>query len=786
MLKNYFKTALRSLWNNKGYGFLNIAGLAVGIASAALIFLWVEDELTYNHHHADIDRIYRVMEHQTFDGTIYTMGATPGVLARGMQEEIPGVALTARTNWGARKLFSLADKSIFEEGIYMDSSFFKIFDFPFLQGNAAKPFSQLHSIVISRQMAERFFENPHDAFGKSIKMDNEQEYLISGVFEDLPANSSFDFDWAVPFKLYVDENQWLTDWASNGIITYAKLAENADPAQVNAQLLGYIKSKNEEAVAQAFLFPITDWRLYSKFENGKQVGGLIQFVRLFSTIAWIILIIACINFMNLATARSEKRAREVGVRKVLGAGRGRLVLQFMTESLLLSFIAVVLSVGIIYLCINGFNKLVEKELAVNIFDPLHFLALLGIGVLCGIIAGSYPALYLSSFNPVTVFKGLRIKGNTSAGLIRKGLVVTQFAASIVLIIGTIVIYEQIQHIKSRDLGYNKEQVVYMNLQGKMNERFSVIRQDLLASGMVAHAAVSNQRVLQMGNNGWGYEWKGKDPNQQILITNENVSHDYLKTMGMRLKSGRDFKPIEAQDSNSIIINESLAKLMNKEEAVGEIISSDSRDFEIIGVVHDFVYSDVYAPAAPLILFAQPSATNFLFVRLRQGVNMPDALAKLESVLKAHNPGYPFEYKFLDEEFDNLFKSEMLIGKLSRIFAMLAIFISCLGLFGLAAYTAERRTKEIGIRKVLGASAVGIASLLSLDFLKLVFVSFLLAFPLAWYLMHQWLQDFAYRISINWTVFLVAGVAAILIALFTISFQAIRAALSNPVKNLRTE
>jgi putative ABC transport system permease protein len=786
MYKNYFKAAIRNLLHNKTYGFLNIAGLAVGIACAALIFLWVEDELTYNHHHKDLDRIYRVWEHQTYDGKTFTFGATPGVLARGMQDELPGVEITARTDWGMPKLFVKDDKNIFEHGMYMDSSFFRIFDFPFIKGDPSKPFNQLHSIVISKTMAEKFFKNANDAYGKTLKMDNEQEYFINGIFEDLPANSSFKFNWAVPFKLYEDNNQWLTSWGSNGVQTYVKVAPNTDVKRLNEKLLNFIQSKDENAVAKAFLFPITDWRLYSKFEDGKQVGGRIEYVRLFSIIAWIILIIACINFMNLATARSEKRAREVGVRKVLGAGKGKLVFQFLTESVILSFIAVILSVIIVYISLGGFNKLVEKELVVRISDPLHLGSLLVIGLVCGLIAGSYPALYLSSFKPIVVLKGIKIKGSTSAGLIRKGLVVTQFAISIILIISTIIIYQQVQHVKNRQLGYDKEQLVYMDLQGKMNEKFRAIYQNLLSTGVVENAAVSNQRVLQMGNNGWSYSWQGKDPESKILITNEWVSSQYIKTLGMNLKMGRDFGPIEKNDSLNIIVNESFAKLMNKEDVVGEIVRNNERDYQIIGVVEDFVYTDMYAPAMPLILFAQPSSTNYLFVRLKDNVNIKNALAKVESVVKTHNPGYPFEYKFMDEEFHKLFKSEMLIGTLSRVFAFLAIFISCLGLFGLAAYTAERRTKEIGIRKVLGASIASITKVLSADFLKLVFVSFLIAFPIAWYLMNKWLEDYAYRITINWIVFVYAGIAAIVIAVITISYQTIKAALTNPVKNLRME
>lgn len=786
MIRSYIKTAIRSLWNNKSYGLLNIAGLAVGIAAAGLIFIWAEDEINFNKHHKDSERIYRVMAHQTFDNTTYTFSSTPGRLAAGMKEDIPGIELSARTDWGIRSLFSRDNSHIYEQGIHTDSTFFRIFDFPFIHGDPEKPFNQLHSMVISRKMAEKFFGSADLAYGQSLKMNNEQEFIINGVFEDLPKNSSFQFDFAIPFKLYEDKNSWLQSWASNGVMTYVKLEPKAAPGKIDAELKGYLQKKDEQAISKPFLFPISDWHLYSKFENGKQVGGRIEYVRLFSIVAWIILIIACINFMNLATARSEKRAKEVGVRKALGANRNQLVIQFLLESVILSFFSVLLSIGLMYLFISPFNSLVGKELSVGITEPAHVFALVFIGLLCGLIAGSYPALFLSSFNPASVFKGVVFNGSKTAAFMRKGLVVAQFTISIVLIVSTIIIYDQIQHVQNRELGYNKENLIYTSTQGKIIDHFSVIKQELLATGMVENVSLSNQRLLQMGNNGWGYHWQGKDPNQKILITNERVSHEYIETMDMKLKAGRNFKSVEKQDSASIIINESLAKLMNKDDVIGEIITSGESNFEIIGVVEDFVYSDMYASAAPLILFPQPSSTNFMFIRLKKNADPGAALAKVESTMNKLNPGYPFEYKLVDEEFNKIFHTETLTGRLSRIFAFLAIFISCLGLFGLAAYTAERRIREIGIRKVLGASVTGIVRLLCLDFVKLIFVSFLIAFPIGWYFMNTWLHNFAYRIQIEWTIFLLAGSATVLIALLTVSYQAITAALANPVNNLRTE
>ncbi len=530
------------------------------------------------------------------------------------------------------------------------------------------------------------------------------------------------------------------------------------------------------------------WRLYNNFDtNGKEKEGRLKYVNLFSLIAWIILIIACINFMNLATARSEQRAREVGVRKVLGAGKRKLIAQFIGEALFMSLLSTLFAIIIILLVLPAFNTLVEKQLVLDIFNPSHFGALLLITILCGLIAGSYPAFYLSSFNPIAVLKGLKLKTG-SAGLIRKGLVVLQFAISVTLIISTIIIYQQIQHVKNRDLGYNKQGLIYTDLNGKMKENFSVIKNDLLQTGFVQNASLSNNQVLQLGSNTGDFAWAGKDPKKQVLITVEGVSPEYISTMGMHLKSGRDFYTDIKSDSNNVIINEALAKLLRKKDVVGSILTrNDGKEkYTIVGVIKDFVYNSMYAPASPLIMYSDTSNVNYLSVRLKQNADIKSALAKIESVVKHNNPGYPVEFNFVDEQFNQLFKTESLIGKLAGVFAVLAIVISCLGLFGLSAYTAEKRTKEIGIRKVLGASTSGLAGLLSKDFIKLVIISCLIAFPLAGWLMNNWLQDFEYRVHINPAIFIVAGLLATLIALITVSFQAIRAAVTNPAKSLRTE
>jgi ABC-type antimicrobial peptide transport system permease subunit len=511
---------------------------------------------------------------------------------------------------------------------------------------------------------------------------------------------------------------------------------------------------------------------------------------MFSTIAWIILLIACINFMNLSTARSEKRAREVGVRKVLGAGKNNLIGQFIGEAVFMSFLSVALSIAMMYLILPFFNTIVAKHLSMGLNYPTHVFVLIAIGLICGLVAGSYPAVYLSSFNPIWVFKGLKIKSSAPV-FIRKGLVILQFTISIALIIGTIIIYQQIQHIKNRELGFNKNNLIQTGLRGNIQKNYTAIKQDLLQSGFVENTALANLNMLYMGSSTNDFRWEGKDPAKKVLITQDYISPEYLSTAGIKIKQGRDFHPVAANDSQSVIINETLAKMIGK-DPVGKILFRDTSangaiPYNIVGVTKDFVFDDMYGKPDPLVFMCYPEDRfGYLYIRLKPQVNIEKAVAKIETTIKANNPGYPFDYIFVDDEFNRQFRSEMLIGKLSRVFALLAVIISCLGLFGLAAYTAERRTKEIGIRKVLGASVTGITGLLSKDFLRLVFISAVIAFPLSWWFMNKWLQNYAYRISINWWVFVIAGLLALLIALITISFQSIRAAIANPVKSLRTE
>ena len=790
MIKNYFKTAFRNLWKNRTYSFLNVFGLAIGVTCASLIFLWVEDELTFNHNFAKRNYLYHVMQNEKNDVGISTNGSTPGPLAAALKADIPGIINSGRLSWPMDELAVVGDKTIKENGMYADPSVLSMYKLAFIYGDAATALRDPNSVVISESMSKKFFGS-NNPIAKTIKMNIKGAYsvdglyTVTGVFKDLPANCYYHFQWLSPYTTWEDANTWLKPWDNNLTETIVELAPTANPAAINKKLANYLSTKVSGSTNPCFLFSMNDWHLRANFVNGVQDGGNIKYVKLFSTIAFIILLIACINFMNLSTARSEQRAKEVGVLKVMGAGKNTLIGKFISESLLMSFIAVIFAVMILYIVIPFYNNLVQKQLSLNLSDSLHLGFLVGIGIISGLVAGSYPAFYLSSFNPIRVLKGIKIKSSAGIVFIRKGLVITQFAASVILIISTIIVYRQVQHIKERDLGYSKDKLIYMDLQGDMKQNFNVIKNKLISTGYVENAATSLHDALHVYSYGDGFNWDGKNPNSKLPIHSNVVSPEYVSTMHMQLIAGRDFYPGNS-DSLNIIINESLANIMGKEGKIGSTLTTGRYKLTIVGVIKDFIYNDVYGKGAPLVLFNGSYSATVMAVRFKPNVNLSQALEKTSDVLKTENPGFPFEYKFADKDFDAMFSAETLIGKLAGVFSLLAIFISCLGLFGLAAYTAERRTKEIGIRKVLGASVSGLAGLLAKEFLQLVTISCIIAFPAAWWLMHNWLQNYEYRTTISWPIFALAGMTALLIALITVSFQAIKAAIANPVKSLRTE
>ena len=793
MFKNFFKTSLRSLLKNKGYSFLNIFGLAIGIACAGLIFLWVENEVSYDKFNEKKDNLYLVRENQKYESYIATFGSTPGVLAPAMQAEIPGIANTCRMRDEGVKLFTIGDKAMYAGGVYAEASLFSMFSFPFVQGNATEAFRQRYSLVITEKTAKKFFGNETNIVGKTIRVDNKQDYVVSGVVKDIPQNSSLQFEWVAPFEILYAESPWLQVWGNNSLDTYVELKPGANVAAVNKQLYNFIQQRVPESNARPFLWNMNQWHLYDKFENGVATGGgQIEYVRLFSVIAWIIILIACINFMNLATARSEKRAKEVGVRKVLGAGKQRLIAQFIGEALFMAFLATIIAVVIIALVLPVFNTIVQKQLLLGTNLAGHVTGLLLIALICGLVAGSYPALYLSSFNPVFVLKGVKLKDG-SAAFIRKGLVVMQFSISIILIIATVIIYQQIGHVKSRDIGFNRQHLIEADAPGKPDGYYAAMKQDLLGTGVVESVALSDYTTLYGGNNTSSFTWQGKAPGSEILISLRYVTPEYFTTTGMKVLAGRDFITSDSTDGKKInvLITRSFEKLMGTESAVGKIIrqkgDTSGSEITVAGVTNDYVYGNMYGTSDPVMFICtSPVHANKMYLRVKAQANTAAALSAIEAVVRKNNPAYPFNYRFVDDQFNRMFQNEALIGKLSRVFAALAIIISCLGLFGLAAFTAERRTKEIGVRKVLGASVAGIATLISKDFLKLVVFSCLVAFPAAWWMMQKWLTNYEYRITISWWIFLIAGAAAIAIAIATVSYQAIKAALANPVKSLRTE
>lgn len=789
MIKNFFKSALRNLWKTKGYSFLNIFGLAAGITAAALIFLWVEDEITKNNHFQNKKDIYIIKSKQKYDDVTNIFESTPGPMRDAIKSEIPGIKYAARMDWSSLFLFSVGDNNIYQRGYHADPELLDILSVEFLEESRASALSELNNIVLNESCAKRLFGN-ESAIGKTVRVNNDESYVVSGVVKEFPKNSSFRFEWLVNYKKYELANEWLKNWGSNGLMTLVQLDPNTDLTQVNKSLLDFAKNKTggEVTFYQNFLYPMDRWNMYNSFdEDGNEREGGIKNVRLFSIIAWVVLLIACINFMNLATARSEKRAKVVGMRKVVGASRTTLIAQFLGESLIYAFLSAVLAIGFIYLSLGAFNSLMYKDLSIDLFKSIHLSFLIGIILTCGLLAGSYPAFYLSSFNPLKTLKGAKQKAG-AAGFIRRGLVILQYTASVVLIICTILIYQQIQHAQNRDMGFDRSQVITTNLRGDMTKHLDVIKEQLKATGNIEEVGISSSNVLEIYSNSSNFDWEDKDENSSILIGILNTDEGFIPSLGMKMYDGHNFRPQFVGDSSSVIINETFAKILKPDGMVaGQILRWNNEPYTIVGVVQNFVYNNVFATAPDPIIFAPfKSQSGTMNIKTKAGTDLPKTISQIEQIVKANNPGYPFDYRFLDETLHNKFSSEMRIQKLAGVFAVLSIIISCLGLFGLASYSAERRAKEIGIRKVLGASVTKLVGLLNREFVILVGISCLIAFPLAWWFMHDWLSSYNYRIEIGWTVFALAASVAVLIAVLTISSQALRAATTNPTKTLRHE
>ncbi|MEM6515503.1 MAG: ABC transporter permease [Bacteroidota bacterium] len=786
MIINYIKIAYRSLLKNKGYSFLNIFGLAIGIACASLIFLWVEDELSFDTSFANQEHIYYVATNQNYEGIWRTIFATPGPLAKDLREEIPGVKRATRSS-SQEQLFSVGDNNINLRGRYVDEDFLDIFSLEFIEGSREKAFSNPNSIILTQESAEKLFGTMKSGLGKTIKISNDNSYLVTGIIKNLPKNVTFTFNWVAPFERYGEGQNWMLEYGNNFSDTFVELEPEANFETVDKLVREIIHLKDENLDTYAFLHAMKDWHLHSKFENGKMVGGRITYVRTFTVIALIILLIACINFMNLSTARSQKRANEVGVRKALGSSRGSLIAQFISEALIISFIATTISVLLLMILLPQFNLIIEKDLSLGLSQPSHVITLVSIAVGCGLLAGLYPAFYLSSFRPVAVLKGLKVTEG-SISLVRKGLVVGQFTISIVFIVVTILVYQQIQFAKNRDLGYDLNQLLSIPINDNVVKKFDVLKEELIKTGAVKNVALTNAKLLQGGFNGSNLQWEGGTNTEDVLVSFRYVSESFFNTTGMEIIEGRGFSNNIDADSTHTIVSQSLAKMMRsgEESVLGKTITRGDYTVEVIGVVKDYLYGNMFSSSDPVMFYNYPNIARHLYIKTEKGVAVDKAISKIGTVFKSNLPDQPFEYTFTDDAFNQKFKSEQLVGSLSQIFAILAIFISCLGLFGLAAYTAEQRKKEVGIRKVLGASVSVVVRLLSKDFLKLVVIAIIVATPIAWYFMHNWLLDYEYRIEINWWVFVAAGFAAIGIAMVTVSFQAVKAAIANPTESLKMD
>lgn len=787
MIRNYLKIAWRNLLRSKAFSIINITGLTIGMAAAALILLWIQHELTFDGFHEKQDRIYEAWNRDTMDSKLACWNTTPKVLARTLQQDFPEVESVSRVNWSTSYLLTVGEKKIMKRGNIVDSSFLGIFTFPLVKGDASKALMDPSSILITEKLAKELF-NGEDAMGKTIKVDNRALAKVTGILKDLPTNSRFDFEYLLPWSVlraFGGDDEF---WGNNSTQTYALLKPNVSLAGMQPRL-NNLKNKysQDDKDGQFFLYPMKRWHLHSRFENGKESGGQIEVVNMFAIIAIFILLIACINFMNLSTARSEKRAKEVGIRKVVGAGRGLLIRQFIGESILLALIAGVLAIVVIKLFLPSFNQLVDRQLSLDLGSWRFWASGLAFIVLTGMLAGSYPAFFLSSLQPVSVLKGHFKRANAAVNP-RKVLVVLQFTFAVILIISTIIVKQQISYAMSRENGYNKDMLVYHFTTGDLEKNYELVKQELISSGVATSVTKTSAPLTEGWSNTLGISWPGSSPDNTVIFDRYVQDGGLVKTAGMTLVQGRDID-LKAfpGDSSSLILNESAVKAMKLKDPIGAKVNDGGNELTVVGVIKDFILQSPYRPTVPMLLEGPKiQFFNVIHARLNPARTLSDNLKAMEGIYKKFNPDFPFENHFIDEEYAKKFDNEKRTSELAGLFAGLSILISCLGLFGLAAYMAENRIKEIGVRKVLGASTIQITQLLSTEFVKLVGISIVLASPVAWWMMNGWLRKYDYHIEVQWWVFVLAGVLALFIALATVSWQAVRAAWTNPVKSLRSE
>lgn len=792
MLKNYLKVALRGLVKNRMYSWINISGLAVGISVTLLIGLWIQYEFSYDRFLPDHHQVYRLKRHYKTD-KVHTSNAIPLPVTSMLREEISGIQYVAEADWGgSAHSLVVGDTKLYLEGTFAGGDFLNIFKFPIRYGDHATALTRPDGIVLTSSTAEALFGEEHP-MNRSIRFDNKHELTVTAVVDDLPKNSSIQFKYLIPFSFLEQTETYAkmarTEWETNAFTVYVSLLPEVQPALIGPKIKDLLVANNtkaRETEQKLSLQPLTDWHLYGRYEHGKVAGGYIEYLRIFGLIGLLVLLIACINFMNLATARSTTRAKEVGVRKAIGSKRKHLVIQFLSESFCYVIISFILALLMVHLALHPFNSMLDSAIRIPFEDPLFWLIILVYLFITALLAGSRPAFYLSSFQAVRVLKG-KVKGTRMAFWSRKALVLLQFSCSIALIAGTFIIYQQLHYVQNRPTGYDQDRLLMSDLSQDMIRNYDALKEELLATGVIENVARSSSSATDITFYSEISDWPGKQAGALPLgVATITISDNYFQTMGMALKNGRDFRSSPSVNAKTVILNEAAVQQMQLTHPIGQSITwlNDQRA-TVIGVVKDAVMESPFEPAQPTLFSTNGFWTSLLY-RIKPGVSTREAIEQLKPVFAKFNPSYPFEYDFVDEVYARKFKLEVTIARLAGLFAGLAVLVSCLGLFGLAAFLAEQRRKEIGIRKVLGATITQIWILLSGEFLLLVLISCLLATPIAIYFLQDWLQQYEYRIAIRPEMFIWAGLLAMAITVLTISFQALRAGMALPAESLRTE
>ncbi|HQQ96589.1 MAG TPA: ABC transporter permease [Cyclobacteriaceae bacterium] len=784
MIRHHLLLIYRNVQRSRGYFLINLIGLTTGIACTLLIFLWVNDELNMNKFNAHDEQVYEVMEHQKYATEIMTTTSTPGLLAETLQEVVPEVEFAATTTWINPETLSVGEKSLKAEGFSVGQHFFQIFSYPLAEGDPAQVLKDKYAIVITRDLARRLFGTDQNVVGKTIEYQHAKTFHVSGLFDKVP-NSSWQFDFVLNFEEFKMDNDWVLQWGNNGPATYVRLRAGTDVAALSDKIKDFVRKRNEDSNVTLFLQRYSERYLHGRWEDGKQTGGRIEYVVLFSIIAGFILLIACINFMNLATARASRKAKEVGIRKSVGAQRQSLIFQYLSESLATSLVSLALAVALVWMILPQFNLITDKHITFNVLTPGMVGIMLLLGIFTGLLAGSYPAIFLSGFRPAQVLKGV-VRGSWSELWARRGLVVFQFCLSVILIVAVMVIYQQVDYVQTQNLGYDKEHLIHFPIEGKISDtRETFLTEVRKVPGVVSAASIS-QTFLGRNNNTSGLVWEGKNEADMILFENIGVNHGALETMGVQIAEGRGFSEDSPSDTTKIIFNEAAIRVMGLKNPIGKTIKLWGQyDLEIIGVAKDFHFQSLHDVINPLFFRLSPRNTWSIVIRLEAGKES-ETLKALNTLYTSYNPGFTFDYKFQDQEYAHMYAAEQRVASLSGYFASFAILISCLGLFGLAAFTAERRLKEIGIRKALGSSSLRIVLLLSGDFTRMVLLSILIGLPFSYYLLSNWLQKFAFHIDLTIWYFIGAGTVAMLIAWITVASQAIRASRVNPVECLHQE